>query len=61
MVKRRLQIILVKIKKIGTIENQIKKRKHFKKMLAELRKESTLIQKVIGGSILMLLLINQAY
>lgn len=37
--------------KISEIENQIKKRKHFEKMLAELRKESKLIQKVIGGSI----------
>lgn len=38
-------------KKIEDIKNQIDKRKHFERMLAELKEESKLIQKVIGGDI----------
>ncbi|MGK0469521.1 MAG: hypothetical protein ACJAX4_004898, partial [Clostridium sp.] len=32
-------------------EKQIKKRKHFEIMLAELKKENILIQKVTGGCV----------
>ena len=35
-------------KKIEDIRNQIDKRKHFEKMLAELKEENNLIRKVIG-------------
>lgn len=38
-------------KKIENIRKQIDQRKHFEKMLAELKEEGKLIQKVIGGSI----------
>lgn len=38
-------------KKIDETEKQIKKRKHFEIMLAELKKENILIQKVTGGCI----------
>jgi len=37
-------------KKIEKIQNQINKRKHFKSMLLELKKENKLIHKVAGGS-----------
>ncbi|MDD2433475.1 MAG: hypothetical protein PHX01_07305 [Clostridia bacterium] len=37
--------------KISEVKNQLNKRKHFEKMLAELKKENRLIQKVIGGSV----------
>lgn len=36
-------------KKIEEIKSQIKKRKHFERMLTELKKENKLIQKVTGG------------
>lgn len=36
--------------KIEEVRNQLKKRKHFERMLAELKKENELIQKVKGGS-----------
>lgn len=35
--------------KIEDIKNQIKKRKHFERMLSELKKENKLIEKVTGG------------
>lgn len=35
--------------KIENIKGQIKKRKHFEKMLYELKEENKLIQKVTGG------------
>ena len=38
-------------KKIEEIKSQIKKRRHFERMLGELKKENKLIQKVIGGSL----------
>ncbi|MBU3218144.1 hypothetical protein LL033_14490 [Clostridium estertheticum] len=38
-------------KKIDEVEKQIKKRKHFEKMLEELKIENILIQKVIGGCV----------
>jgi hypothetical protein len=38
-------------KKIDETEKQIKKRKHFENMLAELKKENILIQKVTGGCV----------
>ncbi|WP_366924728.1 hypothetical protein MFMK1_001722 [Metallumcola ferriviriculae] len=38
-------------KKIEEVKNEVNKRKHFEKMLAELKKESKLIKKVAGGNL----------
>lgn len=37
-------------KRIEEVKDQLKKREHFERMLAELKKENELIQKLIGGS-----------
>jgi len=38
-------------KKIEEVMNQIKKRKHFEKMLLELKEENKLIYRVAGGNL----------